>query len=94
MPNFMKIDGDTLIPVRMIVRDSGNSNAPVTNTNATDMKLSDILSGAGLAGAATVGTTGTVTKVAMIPAAAAAPTKAEYDAMRTALINAGLMASS
>lgn len=87
----MKIDGDSLIPVRLVVRDDGN--APVTNTTATDMKLSDVLTGVGLTTAA-VGTTGTVRKVAMIPAAAAAPTKAEYDAMRTALINAGLMASS
>lgn len=90
----MKIDGNALIPVRIPVTDADNANAPLTNTPATDQKLSDVLAGVGLAGAAAVGTVGAVTKVAVIPVAAGAPTKAEYDAMRLALINAGLMAAA
>lgn len=94
MPNFMKIDGDTLIPVRMIVRDSDDSNAPVTNTTATDAKLSDVMAGA--TPGATAGSTGTVTRQAAQANSVAADVAAlvvDFNALLAKLRAAGILAT-
>lgn len=84
--------GDTLVPVRIIVRD-GNGD-PVTNTTNTDVPLADLLA-AGSSGS--TGEAVTVIKQAAQPNSAAVDVTAvnvEFNALLAKLRSAGILASS
>lgn len=74
----MKIDGNALVAVKVQVTSGGN---PITNANAIEVPVSQLMAAGGF------------TKGVAVPNAAAAPTKAEFDALLTSLRNAGIIAT-
>lgn len=94
MEAFAKVDSETLIPVRMIVRDADNSNAAVSNTTAVDVPLSALLAGGTPAAAA--GSTGVVTRQAAQAdsvAADVAALRTDFNALLAKLRSAGILAT-
>lgn len=85
------INGDALIATRLMVVDG---STPITNTTATDVKLSALMAGATPAAAA--GSTGTVTRQAAQANSVAADVAAlvvDFNALLAKLRAAGVLAT-
>lgn len=73
MSSYIKLDGDSMITVRTVVYDS-ETDEPISNTNAIEYKLSEILAIAAAGGAIPAATTtvaGVVKQGAAVPVQAA-----------------------
>lgn len=83
----MKIDSDTVIPVRLIVRDG--SNAAVSSTTNAEVTLGQLMTGST---PSTAGTAGTVIRQPAIADIGAAPSQANFNALLAALRAAKVLA--
>lgn len=85
------LNGDATLPVRLMVVDGSTA---ITNTTATDIKLSAVLAGSTPAAAA--GSVGTVTRQAAQAdsvAADVATLRADFNALLAKLRSAGVLAT-
>ena len=82
--------GDTLVPVRIIVR-AGNGD-PVTNTTNTDVPLADLLASASPAGPGEAGTIVQQPAQANSTAVDVAAVNVQFNALLAKLRSAGILA--
>lgn len=86
------LNGDALVPVRLMVLDG---STPITNTTANDIKLSALMAGSAVAAAA--GSVGTITRApaqADSVAADVATLRADFNSLLAKLRTAGVLATA